>query len=241
MLYVRDRVLPGAVAAVAQLRATGLPLVFATNTTRRSRRAILDNLARLGIAVAAEELMTPAAAVCERLEEMGARPYLLVHPDLREDFAAVGQDGNDAVVLGDAGDDFRYATLNHAFRLLMEGAPLYALAANRYFEDDDGLSLDAGGFVAALEYASGIKAELFGKPAPTFFQATLDGLRCRAEEAVIIGDDVEADVNGALALGMGGMLVRTGKFRAEDSARLASGGEVVADIGAAVDRILRQL
>src|SRR3546814_1002729 len=60
---------------------------------------------------------------------------------------------------------FPYTTL---FR---SGAPLYALAANRYFEDDDGLSLDAGGFVAALEYASGIKAELFGKPAPGFFQA----------------------------------------------------------------------
>lgn len=241
MLYVRDRVLPGAVAAVARLRATGLPLVFATNTTRRSRRAVLENLTRLGFDVAADELMTPAAAACERLEEMGARPYLLVHPDLGEDFASVGQGGNDAVVLGDAGDDFRYATLNHAFRLLMEGAPLYALAANRYFEDDDGLSLDAGGFVAALEYASGIKAELFGKPAPTFFHAALDGLRCRAEEAVIVGDDVEADVNGAVALGMGGMLVRTGKFRAEDPARLAEGGEVMADIGAAVDRIVRQL
>src|SRR3546814_5202652 len=130
---------------------------------------------------------------------------------------------------------FPYTTL---FR---SGAPLYALAANRYFEDDDGLSLDAGGFVAALEYASGIKAELFGKPAPGFFQAALDGLQCRAEEAVMVGDDVEADVHGALALRMGGMLLRTGKFRVEDPARLASGGVVVADIGAAVARNLRQL
>jgi HAD superfamily hydrolase (TIGR01458 family) len=116
--------------------------------------------------------------------------------------------------------------------------PLYALAANRYFKDEDGLSLDAGAFVAALEYASGATAELFGKPAPAFFQAALEGLGCVAADAVMIGDDVEADVNGALALGIGGFLVRTGKYRPQDDERLAVGGVAVADAIEAVDRIL---
>lgn len=237
VLHVRDRAVPGAAAAISRLRQAGIPLRFVTNTTRRPRRAILDALDGLGLEVAAGELLTPAAAVCRRLSERGLQPHLLIHPHLMEDFAGL-EAGGDAVVLGDAGDAFRYAALNAAFRLLIQGAPLYALAANRYFRDEDGLSLDAGAFVAALEYASGVTAELFGKPAPAFFQAALEGLGCAAEAAVMIGDDVEADVNGALALGIGGLLVRTGKYRPADDERLAAGGAVVADVDEAVDRIL---
>lgn len=237
VLHVRERVVPGAPEAIARLRRAGMAMRFVTNTTRRPRRAILDSLRTLGFDITAEELLTPAAAVCERLRDRGQSPYLLIHPDLVEDFASFG-DGSDAVVLGDAGDEFRYGVLNRAFRLLMDGAPLYALAANRYFKDEDGLSLDVGAFVAALEYASGAKAELFGKPAPAFFRAALEGLGCRPEDAVMVGDDVEADVNGALVLGIGGLLVRTGKYRPKDDGRLAAGGTIVADVNEAVDRIL---
>ncbi len=210
---------------------------FVTNTTRRPRRLILESLHRFGFEVGESELLTPAAAVCDRLRKEGQSPHLLIHPDLAEDFSGFEQ-GTDAVVLGDAGEEFRYGALNRAFRLLMDGAPLYALAANRYFRDVDGLSLDTGAFVAALEYASGAKSELFGKPAAAFFQAALDGLGCGADAAVMVGDDVEADVNGALALGMGAILVRTGKYQLQDDGRLAPRGSVVADVGEAVDRIL---
>lgn len=237
VLHIRDQVVPGAVVAVDRLRRAGMPLRFVTNTTRRPRRAILESLRRLGFSVDDDEVLTPAAAVCERLHARAQRPYLLIHPDLAEDFADFEQ-GTDAVVVGDAGEAFRYATLNRAFRALVEGAPLYALAANRYFKDDEGLSLDAGAFVAALEYASGVAPEVFGKPAPAFFRAALDGLGCAAGDAAMIGDDVEADVNGALALGLRGFLVRTGKHRAEDDRRLAAGGMVVADVSEAIDRIL---
>ena len=237
VLHVREQVVPGAPTALLRLRRAGLALRFVTNTTRRPRRAILTALRELGFDIADEEVLTPAAAVCDRLREKSQSPYLLIHPDLAEDFAKCDE-GGDAVVLGDAGDAFRYAALNRAFRLLMDGAPLYALAANRYFKDEDGLSLDVGAFVAALEYASGTKAELFGKPAPAFFHAALEGLECGAAEAVMVGDDVEADVNGALALGIGGMLVRTGKYRPQDETRLVPGGAVVADVSVAVDLIL---
>ncbi|GIK99775.1 MAG: hydrolase [Alphaproteobacteria bacterium] len=240
VLHVRDAALPGAAEAIARLRRAGVPMRFVTNTTRRPRRAILEALDGMGLAVAPEELLTPAAAVCLRLKERRERARLLIHPALAEDFQDVEQ-GGDAVVLGDAGDEFRYSALNAAFRLLIGGAPLYALAANRYFKDADGLSLDCGAFVAALEYASGAKAELFGKPAPAFFQSALDGLGCAAQEAVMVGDDVEADVNGALALGIRAMLVRTGKYRESDEARLAPGGMVVDHAGDAVDRILHEL
>jgi len=238
VLYVGREPLPGAAEALARLRASGLALGFVTNTTRRSRRIVRADLAAMGFAIADDELFTPARTAREWIGAHGASPFLLIHPGLVEDFAGLPHDGKDAVVIGDAGDGFTYAALNQAFRLLILGAPLLALAANRYFRDADGLSLDAGPFVTALEHASGTRALLFGKPAPAFFQAALAGLGRRAEESMMIGDDVEADVNGAIAAGLGGVLVRTGKYRPEDDARLDPRGVTVDDVTAAVALVL---
>jgi HAD superfamily hydrolase (TIGR01458 family) len=239
VLYVGRQPLSGAAAALARLRAAGLPLGFVTNTTRRSRRVIRADLAAMGFAIADGELFTPARAAREWIVAHGVSPLLLIHPGLAEDFADLRR-GTDAVVVGDAGDGFTYAALNQAFRLLIAGAPLLALATNRYFRDADGLSLDAGPFVAALEHASGAHALLFGKPAPEFFRAALAALGCRPEDCVMIGDDVEADVNGAIAAGLGGILVRTGKYRPEDDARLDSRGAVADDVAAAARLILSE-
>lgn len=237
VFYQGTRLIPGAQEALARLRDSGLALRFVTNTTRQSRAALLQELTRLGIAVAPDELLTPASAARALLLERGLRPLLLIHPGLTPDFDGIDQHEPNAVVVGDAGDHFSYAGLNQAFRLLHAGAPLLALGRNRYFQEADGLSLDAGPFVAALEYAAGVRAELLGKPAPALFEAALRPLHCHPAEAVMIGDDVEADVNGALAAGLRGILVRTGKYRTGDETRLAAGGDVADDIAAAVAQL----
>jgi HAD superfamily hydrolase (TIGR01458 family) len=234
VFYEGPRLLPDAHAALARLRGSGLPLRFITNTTRQSRAALLRELAGRGLDIAAEELFTPAAAARGTLLERGLRPLLLIHPDLTPDFAGLDTDEPNAVVVGDAGEHVGYAGLNRAFRLIHAGAPLLALGRNRYFQDADGLSLDAGPFVAALEYAAGVTAELMGKPATALFTAALQSTGCRPADAVMIGDDVEADVNGAVTAGLHGILVRTGKYRAGDEQRLESGADVADDIGAAV-------
>jgi ribonucleotide monophosphatase NagD (HAD superfamily) len=79
---------------------------------------------------------------------------------------------------------------------------------------------------------------LFGKSAPAFFEATLTNLGGEAREVVMVGDDVEADVNGAIAAGLQGILVKTGKYRRGDEERMAKGGEAVSNIVAAVEHIL---
>ncbi len=242
VLYEGDAAVPGAVAALERLRAAGLPVRFLTNSTRNPRRAILERLARLGFNVAPEALFTPAAAACAVLAERGLAPHLLIHPDLAEDFAGCDRAAaHKAVVVGDAGPYFAYDNLNAAFRALDRGADFLALAANRTFLDADGLrSMDAGAFVAALEYAAARKAEVLGKPAPGYFAAALASMGVAAGEAVMIGDDAEADVGGALRAGLGAaVLVRTGKYRPGDEARVRPAPTaVVADIGAAVDWVL---
>jgi phospholysine phosphohistidine inorganic pyrophosphate phosphatase len=125
------------------------------------------------------------------------------------------EDRPDHVLVGDLGEGFAYDRLNAAFRCLMDGAELIALQKNRYWRREDGLALDAGPFVAALEYASGKSATVVGKPEKGFFRLALEDLGLLPHEVAMVGDDAEADVAGAKRAGLKGVLVRTGKWTAE--------------------------
>ena len=220
VLYVEDEPLPGAREAVAELREQGLALRFVTNTTSRPRRQILERLQRLGFEVEPAELSTPAAlAVAHCVQAGRRRAMLLVRDDVKEDFAELDESEDaEAVIVGDLGEGFGYEVLNRAFRRLIDGAELIALQKNRYWLRPEGLALDVGPFVAALEYAASTEALVVGKPSKDFFATILAGVPAEAADAAMVGDDVESDVGGALGAGLAGILVRTGKYR-EDALR----------------------
>lgn len=216
VVYVQDEAVPGAAEALRRLRDRGTPIRLVTNTTMRPRRSILERLERLGLEADPSELLTPATLAAKRCAEAGYESVsLVVLDDLREDLEGLEEKGDsvDAVVVGDLGDRWDYDVLNRAFRSLMDGAELIALQKNRYWETSEGLSLDAGPFVSALEYATGREAEVVGKPSPAFFELALGELGVSADRAAMVGDDVEADVGGAMDAGLAGILVRTGKYR----------------------------
>lgn len=238
-LHINDTPLPGAVDAVERLRAAGVAVLGVSNTSRRTRAELVRLLSAMGFDFCEDEILTAPLATRAWLEARNARPFLLVHENLREAFAGLETAAPNAVVVADAADGFSYAALNEAFRLLMDGAALVATGVNRYFRDDDGaLSLDAGPFVRALEFAAGVEAFVTGKPSPAFFDAALGMAGCRTPgSAVMIGDDAVNDVAGAMHAGLRGVLVRTGKYR-EGDAEAAAGATCVADVGAAIDQLL---
>jgi HAD superfamily hydrolase (TIGR01458 family) len=241
VVFTGDTPLPGAVDAIARLRDSGLGLRFVTNITRQPRYSVIEQLARMGIAASDDEVFTPAIGARDHLKKHGLVPHLLVHPALTEDFAGLKAGSPGAVVIGDAGEGFTYDALNKAFRVLTEGAQFLALAKNRAFRDRDGaLSLDAGPFVTGLEYAAGRAAKIFGKPAPDFFLAAVASIGCTPDQAVMVGDDAESDVAGAIAAGLKGVLVRTGKYETgAEHAFSPLPTHVAADLAAAADWILR--
>ncbi len=230
VVYVGKTALPGSLDAIRRIRESRIPLKFITNTTRRPRRKIVGDLAELGLAVAAVDVFTPAALARDYLAQKALTPLLVTHPDLREDFDGLAQGGGEAVVIGDAGAFFTYDLLNRAYRKILRGAEFLALAKNRDFLDHDGeLSLDVGAFVTGLEYASGKTATVLGKPAPAFFQLAVESLGCFPQNVVMIGDDAEADVGGAMAAGLKAILVRTGKYRPGCEERLSEPPTYVAE------------
>ncbi|MEM1109763.1 MAG: TIGR01458 family HAD-type hydrolase [Planctomycetota bacterium] len=247
VLVVGGEPTPNAVEALRKLRDAGRRLRFLTNTTRKTRARLVDQLADLGFEIELDEVFTAPRAARRVIEQQGLRPHLLIHSDLRPDFTGLDTGKPNAVVVGDAGDGFTYASLNESFRVLAseaEAGPtaLVSMGSNRYFRDGDGrLSLDMGPFVAALEFAAGVKAQVTGKPAAAFFRAALQDVGVRPNAAVMIGDDLPNDIGGAAGCGIAGVLVRTGKFRPADEHDVSVHPEAVCNnFAAAVEWVLNQ-
>jgi HAD superfamily hydrolase (TIGR01458 family) len=219
VLHVSGEPIAGAASAVSALRRDGHRLRFVTNNTTRSRRMLAEEIRGYGIELDDEELQTTAAAAARTLA--GKRVLALTMSALVEDLEGlelVGE-GADAVLLGGADETdetnriFSYMNLTRAFAELEGGAELYCLHKNRWWQTSRGPMLDAGAYVAGLEYATGADATVLGKPSAPYFEAALAALDADAERAIMVGDDIDSDVAGARRFGLKTVLVRTGKFR----------------------------
>jgi HAD superfamily hydrolase (TIGR01458 family) len=232
VLTVSWRPLPGAVEAVTRLRAAGFAVALVTNTTSRTRARMAATLAAAGFPVGPGDIFTAPAITAAYLarHHPGARCLLLNSGDVADDLAGVtivadaaaqagegaGQDtAADVAILGGAGPDFSYAALNRVFRCVLGGARLVAMSRGMYWRTDAGLQLDTGAFLPGLERAAGVTAVVTGKPAAAFFATALEALGADAGAAVMVGDDIEADVLAAQHHGITGVLVKTGKYRPE--------------------------
>ena len=246
MLHVSGEAIPGAQDAVAELREAGHTLRFVTNNSTRPRAQLAEELRALGFELVDDELQTTARTAARELA--GKRVFALVMagvvPDL-EGIELVGE-GAEAVLVGGCDETvepnqvFSYMNLARAFAEIQMGADFYCLHKNRWWQTSRGPLLDAGAFVAGLEYATGVEATVLGKPSPAYFAAALDALGAEPELTWLVGDDAEADIGAAQLFGMRTALVRTGKFRPETLESIAVTPDVVlssvADLPAWLER-----
>jgi HAD superfamily hydrolase (TIGR01458 family) len=216
VLYIEDQVIAGAVETVNWLRDQGFPFRFLTNTTMRSRDSLVAKLLRFGIQADPGEMFSTAVVAAKWLADKGvSRVQLLLTEDAQADFAGfeITASQPEVVVVGDLGEQFTFDILNSAFLAVKAGARLVALQKGRYWQTKNGLAIDAGAFVAALEYATETVAELIGKPNRAYFDMALADIGLDPSQVAMIGDDIYMDINGAQAVGMPTILVRTGKYQ----------------------------
>ncbi len=250
-MYTDAGAVPGALETIGALRSRRIPFRFVTNTTGRPRSKLVERLRGYGLEVTADEILTPVRAAVVLCQEQGYRPVAPYVPEATlEDLQGLDlvagtirrvtkEARPGAVIIGDLGELWTYELLQEAFGFLLDGAELVALSRDRYWLKGNRLVLDAGPFVAALEYASGRTARVTGKPTREFYDAAVKSLGLPPDvsngDIAMIGDDVWSDVRGAQEAGCQGWLVRTGKFREEQLSEsgvvpdrvLGSVGEVV--------------
>jgi HAD superfamily hydrolase (TIGR01458 family) len=221
VLHVSGEPIPGAPEAVAALRSIGHSLRFVTNNSTVPRSRLAEDLRGLGFALEDDELQTTPRAAARELA--GRRVLALVMSGVVAELEGVELvgDGADAVLIGGCDESlepnqvFSYMNLARAFSEIQDGADLYCMHKNKWWQTARGPMLDGGAFVAGLEYATGVEATVLGKPSPAYFAAALDALDAQPELTWLVGDDLEADIRGGQAFGMRTALVRTGKFRPE--------------------------
>ncbi|TPX65456.1 hypothetical protein SpCBS45565_g05141 [Spizellomyces sp. 'palustris'] len=240
-LHVDKHATPRAVEALKELRSSGVQVRFCTNTTKESVQRLLEKLRNIGFEINREEVFTSLIAARNVVRSMGVRPLLLLEPEALEDFSDISTENPNAVVVGLSPSSFHYEKLNEAFRIIQSGNPLIAIHKARYFARPDGLALGPGPFITALEYVTDVKAQVVGKPEPSFFKLALEDMAIPAENAVMIGDDVRDDVAGAMDLGMRGFLVKTGKYRdGDEHDKGVTPSKVVTNFAEAVEVILQE-
>ncbi len=216
VLYVESQPIEGAIEAVNWLRSRDLPFRFLTNTTMRSQRALAEKLTNMGFPAKPQDIFSTCTVAAQWLKKQGIkRVHLMLPEEPQEDFAEleVTDRNPQAVVVGDLGAQFTFETLNKGFRLLKEGTRLIALQKNRFWQTLEGLSMDVGAFVAALEYAAEVEATVVGKPNPAYFQMALQDMALSPDRVAMVGDDIFTDIAGGNAAGLRTILVKTGKYQ----------------------------
>nr|XP_032818507.1 phospholysine phosphohistidine inorganic pyrophosphate phosphatase isoform X4 [Petromyzon marinus] len=208
----------GSVDAVSRIKQSGLKLRFCTNETQVTREGLALKLQRLGYAVDAGEIVAPAPAARQLLQQRGLRPHLLLHRDVLPEFDGLDVSDPNCVVLGDAAEFF-----------------------TRYYKETDGLKLDVGAYMKALEYACDVEAEVVGKPSKSFFMAAVNDMGLTPSQVLMIGDDIVNDVGGAQLCGISALQVRTGKFMPSDEHHPSVKADGVVDnLANAVDLLLSE-
>jgi HAD superfamily hydrolase (TIGR01458 family) len=244
VLMLAGRPIEGAPQALLELDRRSLPYRIVTNTSMWSRATLSRYGQGVGLSIPPHRIMSAlsvsSAYTRDRFPEKPL--YVLASEDARTEFsgqhllshqeaAAPGATAA-AVVIGDSPEEAVYANLNVAFRLIRGGAELIGMHRNQWWITPEGPTLDSGAFVAGLEFASGRKAVVLGKPSRAFFSQAAgelagdvrqaNGARSRRRDFAMVGDDLWTDVLAAQRAGLRGVFVLSGKHGRADLERAAS-------------------
>lgn len=234
-IHIGQEEIAGSIEALTRLKRSGLRYKFVTNTTKESQKALFTRLQSIGFDIGSpNEIFTSLISARDFLKREQLKPIepLLLEDDALNDFESVLNDTNNqnennksAVIVGLAPSKFNYETLNIHLNSLLNGSRLIAIHQGRYFKTENGLALGPGPFVRALAYGADIKPEdivTVGKPNRDFFLSAIKSLGedLKPEECLMIGDDVRDDIEGAMACGLQGILVKTGKYRDGDEDKI---------------------
>ena len=214
VLYEGDKVIDGAIETLENLRKE-YKIRFLSNTSRIPPHKLYKKLKSMGFNIQENEIFTALSAAKKFLQNENANAYIIATEEAKEYFQDL-EGKIKYVLVCDAYKNFTYDNLNQGFRYLEDGAGFIATNKNKYFKDKDGLSLDAGGFVKCLEFASEKEAKILGKPNCEFFSLAINDMGLNKKEVLMIGDDIVSDILGAKACFLKTCLVKTGKFKEND-------------------------
>ena len=234
VIYREKQLIPGADRFIASLISREIPFAFLTNNSQRTRRDVAMKLTRMGISALEDHIFTCAMATARFLaaQKPGGTAFVIgeggLLQALHKNGYAIVDDDPDYVVVGE-GRTFNMEIVEAAVRMILRGSKLIATNIDPNCPTSHGLRPGCGAIVAMLEMATGLKAFSVGKPSPVMMRAARKELGLATDETIMIGDTMETDILGGVAMGYRTALVLTGSTKREDLKRYAYRPDLVLD------------
>lgn len=234
VIYRSSEMIPGADRFVQMLEAEGIPYLFLTNNSQRTRRDVAMKLERMGIRVDAKHIFTCAMATARflALQQPKGTAYVIgeggLHQAMHENGYATVDHDPDYVVVGE-GRTFTFEAMEAAVNMILGGAKLIATNLDPNCPTAKGTRPGCGAVVAMLEAATGVKAFSVGKPSPIMMRLARKELGLRTAEVTMVGDTMETDILGGVQMGYRTVLVLSGGTSREDLTRFAYRPDVIAN------------
>ncbi|HEU4737252.1 MAG TPA: HAD-IIA family hydrolase [Solirubrobacterales bacterium] len=238
VVWVGREPVPGAAAALRVLIESGKEIVFVTNNPGRPPATYAARLREAGVPVSDGRVVTAGVATARLAAETvgaGSTAFAIGAEAFHETVAEAGlrllegEDGRSAdAVLVSGHRGFDYEELLTATLALRNGAELFATSHDPTLPMPDGLWPGTGSILAAVETASGARAEIGGKPERHLFdqaRALLGG----AERVAMVGDRISSDIEGGRRAGLATILVLSGASSREQAAAADPPPDLVLD------------
>lgn len=226
VVWIGSEPVPGSPQALRALLEAGKRIVFVTNNPGKPPAAYAERLRELGVEVGAEQIVTAgmvAARLAGEAAGEGGGAFVIGASALKEMVAATGarllegEEGQEAdvvVVSGHRG--FDYAELLTAKRALDRGAALFATSHDPTMPFPGGEVPGTGAVLAAVEVASGRRAEIAGKPERHLFEMAIEAIGTEGRPAMV-GDRISSDIEGGRGAGLETVLVLSGTTSREEA------------------------
>lgn len=215
VLYRGNEPLPGLADFFAFLHQHAIPVTLVTNNATQTQQSFSDKLARFGVALPPDAIVTASIATAEYLQTQfpsGTRMFA-IGKGVRHALEAAGftlaERDVTAVVVG-MDTSLTYAHLRTATVLINNGAAFIGTNPDKSFPFEGGLAPGNGAILAALAAATGVAPFIVGKPYPPMFKLALQKMGVDAAHAAMVGDRLETDILGGKNTGMRTIAVLSG-------------------------------
>ncbi len=220
-VYIGGEVIPGATEFIGFLRSKGIPFVFLTNNSSRSRGYYLEKVRDMGLDASIENILTSAVATERFLldQRPGKRVYVLATPEVQDEMREAGiplTEEDPDIVLLTFDRTITFDKINKAYSFIMAGAELVATHPDHLCPTEGGYDVDIGAFICMFEYLTGRKATVVGKPNPLMLDMAAAEMGAERESTVMVGDRLYTDMRMAQDCGIRSILVLSGETTEED-------------------------
>lgn len=219
VLEFQGKVYPGAIELLDFLRGKGIIIRILTNSTLKSRKSCTMKLQEMGFHVYEDEVITASFATAEYLKTLHPIScWVMLKREGLEEFKDFNHNNENPeyIVMGDLRDDFNYANMNKALKLLINGSNFIVMIPETVDHSMGGLELTVGAYGKMLENAANVKATYIGKPNKYIFEIALHTMNIERSRVLMVGDKMTTDILGARNTGIKSAVVKTGEFRESD-------------------------